>query len=77
MTDCERFGYRPGAYAYAYAYESYMAAGWGEPPSRYWIDADETKRRLKILNDRYASIGIGREGRRHSIDFAEDLVTVG
>ncbi|GAA1799300.1 hypothetical protein HC028_16245 [Planosporangium flavigriseum] len=65
MTDRERFGWHRGDYTH----ECYLAAGWGEPTERYWIDADETRRRLKILNNRYASIGIHNEGRRHDIDF--------
>jgi hypothetical protein len=33
------------------------------------IDANETDRRLKILGDRYRSIGVYDDGRRHDIDF--------
>ncbi|WP_213450893.1 hypothetical protein [Rhizomonospora bruguierae] len=75
MTDQERFGWRHGDYTE----QCYRAAGWGEPPARYWIDADETGRRLKILNSRYRSIGIDNDGRRHSIDFNSDqsLTAVG
>ncbi|MGH8902608.1 MAG: hypothetical protein ACRDYA_13260 [Egibacteraceae bacterium] len=65
MTDRECFGYRKGGYTH----QCYVAAGWGEPNERYWIDADETGRRLKILGRRYASIGIHDSGRRHGIDF--------
>lgn len=65
MTDRERFGYQRGGYTW----QCYTAAGWGEPPARYWIDADETERRLGILGQRYASIGIAQDGRRHEIDF--------
>lgn len=68
MTDRERFGYRKGGYTY----RAYVAAGWGEPNARYWIDADETRRRLHILNQRYARIGIHDAGRRHDIDFARE-----
>lgn len=67
MTDRERFGWQTGDYTH----QCYRAAGWGDPPVRYWIDADETARRLRILNERYASIGIHRSGRQHEIDFAE------
>ncbi len=65
MTDQERFGWRRGDFTY----ECYVAAGWGEPNPRYWIDADETGRRLKVLNSKYAAVGIGRDGRTHDIDF--------
>lgn len=72
MTDRERFGWRPGDYTDT----CYQAAGWGEPAPRYWIDAEETGRRLAILNQRYTSIGIHNDGRRHSIDFAPEPVAV-
>lgn len=65
MTDQERFGWRPGDYTD----QCYRAAGWGTPNPRYWIDADETGRRLTVLNAKYATAGIGRDGRRHDIDF--------
>jgi hypothetical protein len=65
MTDRERFGWRRGDYTH----QCYTSAGWGEPNPRYWIDADETERRLTILNSRYKSVGIGRDGRAHDIDF--------
>ena len=65
MTDQERFGWRRGDFTH----ECYRAAGWGEPNPRYWIDADETGRRLKVLNSKYATVGIGRDGRTHDIDF--------
>jgi hypothetical protein len=70
MTDQERFGYQPGGYTHA----CYVAAGWGEPNSRYWINAEETQRRLAILRCGYASIGIHDAGRRHDIDFTRELV---
>jgi len=67
MTDRECFGWRRGDYTY----ECYREAGWGEPDPRYWIDADETDRRLKILNSRYSSVGIHNAGRKHDFDFNE------
>jgi hypothetical protein len=67
MTDRERFGWRRGDYTH----ECYTAAGWGEPDPQYWIDATETDRRLKILNDRYRSVGIENAGRKHDITFNE------
>ena len=68
MTDRERFGYRLGDYTH----QCYLAAGWGEPNPRYWIDADETSRRLAVLNGRYEQVGIHGGGRRHDIDFTAD-----
>jgi hypothetical protein len=67
QTDHEEFGWRWGDYTQ----QCYMEAGWGVPPERFWIDAAETLRRRKLLNVRYQSIGIGRDGRMHSIDFSE------
>ncbi|BCB90656.1 hypothetical protein [Phytohabitans suffuscus] len=66
MTDQERFGWQPGDYTQ----QCYQAAGWGVPDPRYWIGKDETGRRLGVLRERYASIGIMDDGRRHDIDFA-------
>jgi hypothetical protein len=42
MTDQERFGYEHDGYTAT----CYRAAGWGNPPARYWIDTAETNRRL-------------------------------
>lgn len=67
MTDQEQFGWRRGDYTH----QCYLAAGWGEPNPRYWIDAAETDRRLAILSTRYEGIGIHGGGRRHDLDFAE------
>jgi hypothetical protein len=67
QTDHEEFGWNPGDYTQ----QCYQAAGWGTPPVRYWLAADETLRRRAMLNDRYATIGIERDGRRHSIDFTQ------
>ncbi len=72
MTDRERFGYVPGGYTH----QCYLAGGWGEPNPRYWIDADETDRRLTILTRRYGQVGIRDGGRRHEFDFAADAPTV-
>jgi hypothetical protein len=68
MTDREQFGWQRGDYTE----QCYRAAGWGEPPARYWIDANETGRRLSILNSRYNSVGIHNDGRGHTIDFTND-----
>jgi hypothetical protein len=68
MTDQERFGYQPGNYTH----RCYLAAGWGEPNSRYWIDAEQTSWRLAVLTARYEQIGIHDGGRRHDIDFTAD-----
>lgn len=69
MTDRERFGYRRGGYTD----RCYLAAGWGRPNPRYWIDAEEADRRLGLLNERYARVGIHDAGRRHDLDFDADL----
>lgn len=65
MTDKERFGWTPGDYTE----QCYLAAGWGELPDRYWVDASEVDRRVGILNARYTSIGVHGGGRRVAIDF--------
>jgi hypothetical protein len=65
MTDRERFGWERGDYTH----ECYLAAGWGEPDDRYWIDDTETRRRHQVLFERYESIGIHGGGRTHDIDF--------
>lgn len=67
QTDHEEFGWTWGDYTQ----RCYEAAGWGTPPDRYWIDAEETQRRRTVLNVRYQTIGIEPDGRRHSIDFAD------
>lgn len=72
MTDREHFGWRRGDYTH----QCYLAAGWGEPDPRYWMEADETARRLTILTDRYRSLGIHDAGRKHDITF-EQLQPVG
>lgn len=68
MTDRERFGYHTGGYTDS----CYTAAGWGVPNPRYWIDRNETVRRLAILGSRYQSIGIHADGQRHEIDFTTE-----
>jgi hypothetical protein len=75
MTDRERFGWRRGDYTH----HCYSEAGWGDPNPRYWIDADEHTRRLKILNSKYETVGIHRDGRAHDIDFdaKPELVAAG
>jgi hypothetical protein len=65
MTDRERFGWNPGDYTD----QCYQAAGWGTPPARYWIDDNETRRRLAILAEHYATIGVHDAGRRINVDF--------
>jgi hypothetical protein len=54
-----------------YTHRCYTEAGWGTPPDRYWLDAGETRRRRALLNARYRSIGIGRDGRSHTLDFID------
>lgn len=73
-TELERFDYTCGCLTDAY----YVAAGWGEQPLRYWLDAAEVTRRLAILNAHYRDAGIGPDGRSHSFDFDTDaLASVG
>jgi hypothetical protein len=71
-TELERFDYTRGCVTD----EFYAAAGWGEQPSRYWLDAAEVERRLEILNARYGEAGFGRDGRSHGLDF-DAVVGVG
>ena len=47
----------------------YAAAGWGEQPLRYWLDAAEVGRRLAILDQHYTEAGIRGRGRSHDLDF--------
>lgn len=63
-TELERFTYARGCDTDAYA-----AAGWGQQPTRYWLDTDEVNRRLAVLNECYQRAGLGRDGRSHRIDF--------
>jgi len=63
-TDWDYFGWRRGDYTH----QCFLAADWGEPDERYWLDADETARRLKTLNSRYVDIGI-RRGIQHNLRF--------
>nr|WP_231904903.1 hypothetical protein [Streptantibioticus cattleyicolor] len=65
QTDQEHTDYRTGGYTH----QCYRDA-WGEPPARYWLDHDEVTRRREHLAALYASIGMDRSGREHSITFA-------
>lgn len=64
-TELERFDYTHGCATDDY----YAAAGWGEQPGRYWLDAAEVNRRLGILNAHYRDAGIHPFGRSHSHGF--------
>jgi hypothetical protein len=66
MTDRERFGYQEGNYSD----QCYAAAGWGTPNPRYWYNAQETARRVAILNREYEKISIHNLLRSHDIDFS-------
>ena len=66
VTELERFTYTHGCLTDTY----YAAAGWGPQPRRYWLDAAEATRRLRILNTHYRHAGMGRDGRSHNFDFA-------
>jgi hypothetical protein len=70
-TELERFDYTRGCLTDDY----YAAAGWGEQPQRYWLDAAEVTRRLAILNTHYREAGIGPDGRSHELDFKELATT--
>ena len=65
MTDMERFTYAAGGYTD----QCYVAAGWGEPDRRYWLDRTEMGRRLDYLGGLYESIGFQAEGRSHRHTF--------
>ena len=67
-TEHESFSYRRGCLTDAL----YQAAGWGEQPLRYWLDAAEIDRRLAILDRHYTQAGIRGYGRSHDFDF--DLI---
>lgn len=64
-TELERFSYTRGCDTDRF----YAAAGWGEQPTRYWLDAAEVDRRLDILNEHYRAAGLGRDGRSHTFAF--------
>lgn len=64
-TELERFDYDRGCLTDDY----YAAAGWGEQPLRYWLDAAEVNRRLAVLNAHYRDAGIGPNGRSHNHTF--------
>ncbi|QEU70392.1 hypothetical protein CP966_25295 [Streptomyces galilaeus] len=65
QTDQEHTDYRAGGYTH----DCYRLA-WGEPPVRYWLDREEVVRRRGVLAGLYESIGMGRSGREHALDFA-------
>lgn len=64
QTDQEHTDYEAGCFT-TLAYR----LAWGEPPARYWLQAEEVERRVKILTAQYASIGMDRAGREHDIEF--------
>ncbi|MFF4576929.1 hypothetical protein ACFY15_00730 [Streptomyces sp. NPDC001373] len=64
QTDQEHTDYEAGCFTNL----AYRLA-WGEPSARYWLQAEEVERRVKILSARYASIGMERAGREHDISF--------
>ncbi|OLT12987.1 hypothetical protein BJF79_03550 [Actinomadura sp. CNU-125] len=67
MTDTEvaADGYEPGDYTTACYAKAYGA----EPPGRYWLSADEHARRVAILDDRFAQVGVRDLGHRHAFTF--------
>ncbi|MFD8865990.1 hypothetical protein ACFV1F_16715 [Streptomyces sp. NPDC059590] len=64
QTDQEHVDYM----STGYTADCYRIA-WGEPPARYWLDHTEVTRRREHLAGLYESIGMGRSGREHSIQF--------
>ncbi len=64
-TEHESFSYSRGCLTDVL----YEAAGWGEQPLRYWLDAAEIDRRLAILDRHYTNAGIRGHGRSHDLDF--------
>ncbi|MEU8785313.1 hypothetical protein [Streptomyces sp. NPDC048637] len=72
QTDQEHTDWRPEDFTH----QAYRAA-WGEPPARFWIDADEVARRLKWLDEKYAAMGFRKQGQAHSFRFtADELASV-
>jgi hypothetical protein len=51
-----------------YTHQAYRA-GFGRVNERYWIDGEETERRRKILDEKYARIGITDRGMTSSIAY--------
>ncbi|MGV9884476.1 hypothetical protein [Streptomyces sp. NPDC003006] len=49
-----------------FTHQAYRAA-WGPVNERFWIDADETERRRKVLDEVYAQIGVTERGRKAAI----------
>ncbi|GGV29067.1 hypothetical protein GCM10010260_81940 [Streptomyces filipinensis] len=64
QTDQEHTDYEVGDFTH----RAYRLA-WGEPPARYWLPKGEVDRRVTILTERYAAIGMDRAGREHDIAF--------
>ena len=66
QTDLEELGWNPGDFTT----QCYRAAWNEEPPARYWIGAEETMRRLALLEQHHERAGMHRNGRSHEINFA-------
>ncbi|MGW7520825.1 hypothetical protein ACWGJ2_35115 [Streptomyces sp. NPDC054796] len=49
-----------------YTHQAYKAA-FGDLAPRYWIGAEETERRRKVLDEVYAGIGVTERGKKVSI----------
>jgi hypothetical protein len=65
MSDRKRFWWEPGDYTE----RCYRAAGWGDPPARYWIAAEAAAERTAHLDNLYRCIGIGGAGRHHTMTY--------
>jgi hypothetical protein len=67
MTDTEQEGggYEPGGYTWSAYLEAFGCA----PATRYWLGTAEHQRRVTLLADRLAEVGLYDQGRRHNLDF--------
>ncbi|WP_019055035.1 hypothetical protein [Streptomyces prunicolor] len=65
QTDKEHHDYSVGDYT-----DTAYTLAWGVPDPRYWIGHEEARRRLLILDDKYAAAGFHRSGKEHTINFA-------
>ncbi|MEE6269126.1 hypothetical protein V2E29_26255 [Streptomyces diastatochromogenes] len=65
-TDMED-GFAGGTWQFGdFTHQAYRAA-WGPVNERYWIDAEETERRRRVLDEVYAGIGVTERGKKVAI----------
>ena len=67
QTDQEHTDWRPNDYTH----QAYRAT-WGEPDTRLWVDAEEVTRRLNWLDQKYAAMGLRKQGQAHSFTFSTE-----